>query len=141
MNEDKVRELISIQLKDLIEEVHLLRSKVDQLQEMVFSKEQGPNQLMTVSNSKALINKAVQMACDVVYDQVIGDINEKIVPQLDKAMNWVSYSIEDGSETTDKFRRKVDAVYANDGSRALTDGKKDERNITEHMRLFFADND
>lgn len=77
-----------------------------------------------------------------VYDQVVADINETIVPQVNNMVEWVNHNMQDGNETVDRFRRAVESQHRLDPRiMLLTDGKRDDRIISPHVRTFFSNDD
>jgi hypothetical protein len=100
------------------------------------------NKQMVVAreSTRELVAVASQEIFDDVYDRVITEINEKVVPKVDNMMQWVNYKTRDETETIDSYRRAVEHQITGD-RRLLTDGKNDSRIITPHVRTFFGDSD
>lgn len=91
-------------------------------------------------STRELVRAASMEICDDVYERVIGEINEKVVPKVDNMMQWVNYKTRDEDVTVDLYRRAVEHQSTAD-RRAITDGKNDKRIITPHVRTFFGDED
>ena len=99
---------------------------------------------LVVANEKnrEMMEVVGQQVCDAVYDQVINEINENIVPKVNNMVQWVNYSMQDGGEVVDSYRRTVEKTLCSDPNvKLITDGKNDKRIISEHVRLFFDDDD
>lgn len=76
-----------------------------------------------------------------VYEKVVGEINENIVPQVNNMVEYVNYKLQDGGEVVDGYRRAVEhqANKIDPNVRLLTYGKTDKRIISDHIRTFFED--
>src|SRR6185312_6764485 len=98
------------------------------------------NQQLAVANEKTreMIIAVGQQVCDTVYERVITEINTEVVPKVNNMVQWVNYNMQDGGEVVDSYRRAVEHQHRPDSKiKLLTDGKKDKRIITEHIRTFF----
>lgn len=98
------------------------------------------NDQMELNNkqTKEMVISVGQQVCKSVYNKVITEINEKIVPKMENLVQYVNYNMQDGAEVVNDYRK---AVYANDqlDTLTLTNGSADNRVISEHVRLFFGD--
>jgi hypothetical protein len=144
-----------------------LEKKLGELEQMVgkllsdnretFTREQGDSnndmQLVTAAVSKDLMVKmedrvvqiveeaALQIA-DQVYNQITTDINQTIVPTMNKALTIMTYKTEDGDETSLAYRRAVEeSINPQFSNLAITDGHVDKRIISQHVRTVFGEDD
>lgn len=98
-------------------------------------------QLVAVREStKELINAVGQQITNSTYKKVVEEINKTIVPKVENMMQYVSYQMQDGGEIVTDYRRAVDRVANNTGSKMLTDGK-DKHIISENVSMFFREGD
>ncbi len=89
-----------------------------------------------------IVQKMGQNIYSEVYGRIMGDINKRIVPEVNKMVQWVNYNMQDGNAIVDSYRRDVEKQSeAERGVLHLTDGKKDERIISPHVRTFFSEAD
>ncbi len=94
----------------------------------------------------AVVNQSTRELADTVgsevYNKVLGEINEKVVPKVDNMVRWVNYKTQDTDILVHNYRCAVEKQNRSDPSiRLLTDGQKDDRIITPHVRTFFGDSD
>ena len=95
-------------------------------------------------NTKELVNAVGQQVTNQVYSKVIGEINTKIVPRVNSMVEYVNYQMQDGGEVVTDYRRAVEAQankHLQPGTKLLTDGKHDKQIISEHVRMFFSEED
>lgn len=100
------------------------------------------NQQLAAANEKTreMIIAVGQQVCDTVYERVITEINTEVVPKVNNMVQWVNYNMQDGGEVVDSYRRAVENQHRPDPKiKLLTDGHRDKRIITEHIRTFFSD--
>lgn len=122
--------------------------------ETVDKKLSGVNNQIAVANDKQLqivkqttrelVAVVGQQVTNTVYNKVIGEINEKIVPKVNNMVQYVNYQLQDGAEIVTDYRRAVETQANKNlqpGVKMLTDGKVDKRVISEHVRTFFSDNE
>ena len=95
------------------------------------------------SSSNESLSLAVQQVSnrvsDQVYSRVVNDINRKILPQINSALDWIDTQIVDGDELVTEYRREVDAETGPIGNNMLC-GPADSRTISPHVRLFIGKN-
>lgn len=100
-------------------------------------------QLTTVKqNTKEIIQVVARQIKTEVRDEIIGEINEKIVPQVENMCNWVNYNMQDGAEVVTDYRRAVEAQTRPSDLKLLTDGSgrsADSRVISQHVRMVFSE--
>ncbi len=110
------------------------------------------NQMIVVSQDQAnssreqtreIVLSMGQQVCDTVYSNVIAEINKELVPKINNMAQWVNYNLQDGNEVVDSYRRAVEyrSSKLDPNLKLLTDGGKDKRVISPHVRTFFADDD
>jgi hypothetical protein len=73
-----------------------------------------------------------------VYNKVMTEINTNVMPKVERVMDRINYHMEDGDAVVDSYRREVEK-QSNPGIKRITDGKKDDRIITAHVRTFFGE--
>ncbi len=97
-------------------------------------------QLVTAGGgmSKDLVVAISNNTGQQVYKKIIGDLNKTIVPKIENLELMAKYRDDDTHELLNRYRT---AVYEqNKGStKAITDGKS--LHISEHVNLFFNEND
>ena len=147
--DDRVREL-EIKLRE--EFNTLIDQKFEQLclRSLQTASNEHEDQSIVVSNLSpqkqmtalvtAISNQITEKIGQEVYQQIIGEINEKIVPQVNNMVEWVNYNTQDGGEVVDSYRRaaELQANKIDPNIRLITDGSKDKRIISEHVRTFFG---
>lgn len=91
-------------------------------------------------NTREIVLAVGAQVQSAVYSKIIGEINEKIVPQVNNMVQWVNYNMQDGGEVLDKYRRAVE--HQSTGSTfAITGNGDNGKIITPHVRMFFSDSD
>jgi uncharacterized FlaG/YvyC family protein len=103
------------------------------------------NQLAQIAavkqTTKELMLAVGQKVSETVYNQVIGEINSKIVPQVDSLVKFVHYSLQDGGEVVTDYRRAVEAQSNVSNQLLLTNGGDTKHIISAHVRTFFTADD
>lgn len=89
-------------------------------------------------NTKELMTGIGQHVCNQVYDRVVDEINTTIVPKVDNMVKWVNYNTQDTVDIVDKYRRAVEK-QSHDPTKLITDGSRDSRIITPHVRMLFGE--
>ncbi len=131
----KVGPMIDEKVKaELDKRAHRISQDVDKKIDAATNK-----QLAVVNQSNRELADAVG---DDVYNRVLDEINEKVVPKVDNMVRWVNYKTQDTDILVHNYRCAVEKQNRSDPSiRLLTDGQKDDRIITQHVRTFFGDSD
>jgi len=77
-----------------------------------------------------------------VRDDVLGEVNRTLVPQINKMAGWLTFQTADTDGMVDAYRRGVER-QSNADTLLLTDAKgaKDKRIISAHVRTFFGEDD
>ncbi len=103
------------------------------------------NQLAIVRKQETteLVLAVCQKAQTAVYNNVMREINEKVVPKVNNMVQWVNYNMQDGAGVVDDYRRQVEhqSVKFDPNMKLVTDGKRDDRIISPHIRTFFSNED
>ncbi len=139
----------SAKISRLVQECNSLKTEVQSLRSRIeindktikesasAARNQQNNQLAIVKQSTGeLMKVAAQQIERNVFNKVVREIDTKIVPKIDNMVRYVNYSMQDGAELINDFRREVETQ--NVDVRAITDGKKDTRVISPHVRTFFS---
>lgn len=104
------------------------------------SEQVGSSQLVLANQAeetKELIcNMAEQMQMQI-YSDVIAEINAEVAPRIASMAEWISFSTADGGEIVTQYRRESEARLNGD-LLLLTDGSKDGRMLSAHVRTFRA---
>lgn len=88
----------------------------------------------------SLVQQQIETAKSEIFGQIVDEINEKVVPQMNTAMQWVSYNMQDGGEVVDGYRRAFEQQTnkLDPNVKLLGYGKTDNRIISPHVRTFFG---
>ena len=90
------------------------------------------------ANKVALVN---EIGC-VVYDKVIDELNTKVLPRVNRAIDWMEYKTEDTDTLITSYRHAVTAQARQEEQlKTLTcEGMDTSHIISEHVSLFFPNN-
>jgi hypothetical protein len=137
---DMIQREVSAQMQQATAPGGVIDKKINKHSDAII--EVNNRQLVAAREStKELVQHIGQGICNTVYGQVIGELNEKIIPKVNNMVQWVNFKLEDGHEVVDLYRRAVEYQANSADLRLITDGKKDERIISEHVRTFFGEDD
>lgn len=135
---ETIRREVSAQLQSALAPGGIIDKKINKYSEA--AAEINNRQLVAAQKTtKELMQHIGQDICETVYGQVIGELNEKIIPKVNNMVQWVNFKLEDGGELVDLYRRAVEHQANHEDLKLITDGKKDERIISEHVRTFFSE--
>jgi hypothetical protein len=119
--------------------LRMIDKKLDVLKADVL-KINSDKQLPIVADDK---NKAITLKKEIysaVCNQIVNEINEKIVPKVNNAVQWINYNMQDNDETIDNYRRAVERQSNRSETKLLTLAT-DERIISPFVRTMFSEND
>lgn len=116
------------------------------------SVENSENEQRSRNNQLALVRKqettemvlaVCQKAQTTIHNNIMRKINEDIVPKVNNMVQWVNYNMQDGAGVVDEYRRQVEhqSVKFDPNMKLVTDGKRDDRIISPHIRTFFSNED
>lgn len=97
--------------------------------------------LVTKEETRQLVKIAVQEATNVVYNEVMGEINKKIVPKVDSMVRYVNYQMQDGQSIVTDYRKAVHRQEKSDNAGLLTNGGDTSHILSENVELFFHTGD
>jgi hypothetical protein len=92
-----------------------------------------------VKYNRRMITRLVEESQAKVYSGVMTQINTQLVPQLEKAVEWVNYSLEDTDRTVSHYREEIDEV-SRESCAGLIGDSDHSHIISEHVKLFFDNN-
>ena len=92
---------------------------------------------LTRAETHELVAAVGQQICDTVYDQLVSEINEKLVPKINNMVQWVNHNIQDGDAVVTDYRRAAES-QARAGN-LLPSTARDDRVISENVRLVFSE--
>ena len=77
-----------------------------------------------------------------VYNRVLGELNETLVPKIDNLAEWMNYQTQDTTELITDYRRAVYDQNRPADQRLITDGKGNSRTrIRNNVDVFFSEDD
>ncbi len=133
-------------MKRMNRDIQAVKATVSHVNEVVCELKTNPpaaqnNQLAVMGRkeTKNLVLAVVQQAKDEVFNQVMCEVNETIVPQVERMVEWVNYNTQDGGEIVTDYRRAVEHQANGSKLKMLTYGKTDKRIITPHIRTFWSE--
>lgn len=138
-------------IEDIKKYIELKNNKVERIVDDKIQQEMTKmNQAVVSANSsqqavtKHIVQTAAKQIQTQVYNKILGEINEKIVPKVDNMVQWVNYNMQDGAEVVNNYRRAVEKQSRPSDNKLLTDGSDrpaDSRVISQHVRTVFSDSD
>jgi len=89
---------------------------------------------LTVMQRKE-VSKQIAAVGNKVYAQIVKEINQNVIPEVNKVVDYVHFQLQDDSEMINDYRHGIEQEYS--GRKTITDGKCQA--ISEHIRLAFDD--
>lgn len=123
----------------IAEEIDKLRKELLDRIDKQAAHEQSQQSALALTTKQTMILVGEKIQTDV-YNDVMREINTNIAPKVNQAMQWINYNMEDGAATVDSYRREVERQELGDAL-MITDGTKDNRVISAHVRTYYADSD
>ena len=88
------------------------------------------------SRELATMTKDITVA---VYDKVLCEINQTLVPQINQMGRWVNFNMQDGDQLVDIYRRRVEHQSSGNTKMLTAGGSADKRVISPHIRTMFGE--
>lgn len=101
-------------------------------------------QMVTTTATRDLVAATGKQVAQQVHTQIVNMLNKDIVPKLNNMVQYVNYQMQDTGEVITDYRRAVERQaneHLQPGQKMLTDGKVDKQVLSEHVRMFFGDED
>lgn len=92
-------------------------------------------------DTQALVVAASKQVYSNVIAQVSAEINEKIVPQVNRMVERVNYQTEDGCEVVDEYRHMVREHYVGDNLMLTGADTPQKPVISPFVGVYFDDAD